>query len=150
MKNIKTTSWLTDKFTQAEITEMKIRATIAAEIGFKRIELELNQKEFAKKMGVSQSMVSKWESGDYNFTIKSLAEIATKLEIEMVSPFPVKEYNFVHELAHMDISYNYAIASLLDYTEQTNRVFAFKKHNDSRNSKGNIDFKPDKLQKKAV
>ena len=42
----------------------------------------MTQKEFAKKLNVSQGMVSKWESEDYNFTIESLAQIAEKIRIE--------------------------------------------------------------------
>ena len=34
-------------------------------------------------MGVTQGMVSKWESRDYNFTIRSLNEICEKLELDL-------------------------------------------------------------------
>jgi transcriptional regulator with XRE-family HTH domain len=43
----------------------------------------MTQAEFAKYMGVSQGMVSKWESREYNFTIKSLNEICQKLNMQM-------------------------------------------------------------------
>ncbi len=43
----------------------------------------MNQKQFAEFMNVSQSMVSKWESTTYNFTIKSIISILTKLDIKM-------------------------------------------------------------------
>ena len=39
--------------------------------------------EFAGYLGVSQGMVSRWEGGDYNFSIKALSEIAEKLELEL-------------------------------------------------------------------
>ncbi|CBK75268.1 Helix-turn-helix [Butyrivibrio fibrisolvens 16/4] len=42
----------------------------------------MTQKEFADFMGVTQGMVSKWESREYNFTIKSLNEICAKLGLE--------------------------------------------------------------------
>ena len=41
----------------------------------------MTQSEFAEYIGVSQGMVSKWESREYNFTIKSLNEICVKLDI---------------------------------------------------------------------
>ena len=41
------------------------------------------QIEFAEYMGVTQGMVSKWESREYNFTIKSLNEICEKLDLEL-------------------------------------------------------------------
>ena len=62
-----------------------IRGAIAATIINKRHELGLTQKDFAKKCGVSQGMVSKWESAEYNFTIATLSELMSMLEI----PFDV-------------------------------------------------------------
>ena len=43
----------------------------------------MTQKEFADYMGVTQGMVSKWESREYNFTIKSLNEICQKLGLSL-------------------------------------------------------------------
>lgn len=60
----------------AEINAIRIKAVVAAVILKKRISLGMNQKEFASYMGVSQGMISKWESGNYNFTIDSLCEIS--------------------------------------------------------------------------
>ena len=42
----------------------------------------MNQKQFASFMGVSQAMISKWESGEYNFTINTLNEICDKLGLD--------------------------------------------------------------------
>ena len=42
----------------------------------------MNQSEFAKYMGVSQSMISKWESGEYNFSCESIAQL-DKIGIEL-------------------------------------------------------------------
>ena len=39
----------------------------------------LTQKELAEKLGMTQAMISKLESGDYNPTVKMLFEIAQKL-----------------------------------------------------------------------
>lgn len=47
----------------------------------KRLEMKKSQKEFAKLLDVSQAMISKYESGDYNFTIKQLCIIAEKLNL---------------------------------------------------------------------
>lgn len=67
----------------SEITAADHLAHISAMIEMWRVDHGMTQKEFAEKMGVSQAMVSKWESGDYNFTIKTLAEISTSLQITM-------------------------------------------------------------------
>lgn len=58
--------------------------------------MNMTQKEFAEYMDVSQGMVSKWESREYNFTIKSLNEICEKLQLCVsldIQPLTVaKEY----------------------------------------------------------
>ncbi|SEQ11774.1 Helix-turn-helix [Lachnospiraceae bacterium NE2001] len=48
-----------------------------------RLMNEMSQKELAEKLGVSQAMVSKLESGEYNPTIKKLCELFQKLDLEM-------------------------------------------------------------------
>ncbi len=67
----------------SDINSSKILGSISASIVKKRVELNMTQKEFAVYVGVSQGMVSKWEGGDYNFSIKSLVEIAEKLDMEL-------------------------------------------------------------------
>ena len=44
---------------------------------------EQTEKEFADYMGVTQGMVSKWESREYNFTIKTLNDICEKLNLTL-------------------------------------------------------------------
>lgn len=45
-----------------------------------RVNNNLTQKDLAEKLGITQAMVSKLESGDYNPTVKMLFEIAQKLD----------------------------------------------------------------------
>ena len=47
-----------------------------------RLKREKNQTDFAKDLGVSQGMLSRWESGDGNFTLKLIAEVADKLRMK--------------------------------------------------------------------
>lgn len=63
-----------------------LQAMIAAEISTRRQELNLSQKELAAKLGVSQSLVSRWEKGDVNFTISTLEAIAAALGLKLQSP----------------------------------------------------------------
>ncbi len=44
-----------------------------------RISKGWSQKQLAKVLGVTQAMVSKLESGEYNYTIEQLWKISTKL-----------------------------------------------------------------------
>ena len=65
--------------TKADLYSSKVMADISVALIHKRLSLNMSQKEFAKLMGVSQGMISKWESGAYNFTVNAIAEIAEKI-----------------------------------------------------------------------
>jgi len=47
-----------------------------------RLKYDLSQKKLAEKLGVTQPMVAKLESGDYNYTIEQLWKIANKLRFK--------------------------------------------------------------------
>jgi transcriptional regulator with XRE-family HTH domain len=47
-----------------------------------RLENGLSQKALAEVLGVTQGMVSKWESCEYNFTIDQVCKIAVKLNVK--------------------------------------------------------------------
>lgn len=47
-----------------------------------RLKHKMSQKKLAEKLGVSQPMIVKLESGDYNYTIEQLWKIANKLQFE--------------------------------------------------------------------
>ena len=92
----KETTWVTESLSEAEIKSTIELAKISAKIEKCRQEMNMTQKEFAEYMDVSQGMVSKWESREYNFTIKSLYEICEKLQLCVsldIQPLTVaKEY----------------------------------------------------------
>ena len=67
--------------------------SISKKIEEKRLSMDMSQAEFAKYMNVCQSMVSKWESGSYNFTIKSLREICHRLDLDLNLNIYNKENN---------------------------------------------------------
>ena len=75
----KKTNWLSQGISEAEVKTTIELAKISAKIERCRLDLGMTQKEFADYMGVTQGMVSKWESREYNFTIRSLNEISEKL-----------------------------------------------------------------------
>ena len=78
---------MSQTLSSSDVVASKQLAKISAIITSSRIEKGMNQKQFAEFAGVSQSMVSKWESGDCNFTLQSLVHIAAKLDIPMQPPF---------------------------------------------------------------
>lgn len=79
----KKTSWVSEGFSEVEVKTVVELAKISARIERCRIEMGLTQQEFAEYMGVTQGMVSKWESREYNFTIKTLNEICQKIDLEL-------------------------------------------------------------------
>lgn len=97
--NAKKTSWVVDGLTEVEVKSIIELSRISAQVEKCRLELDMTQKEFANYMGVTQGMVSKWESRDYNFTIKSLNEICHKLgmtlEVNVEKNNLKREYNII-------------------------------------------------------
>lgn len=97
--NAKKTSWIADGLTETEVKSIIELSRISAQIEKSRLELGMTQKEFADYMGVTQGMVSKWESREYNFTIKSLNEICHKLgmtvEVNVEKINVAREYNVI-------------------------------------------------------
>jgi len=81
--NAKTVDFF-NELTQEEKAEAELKASIAMAIHDKRIAMKMNQQEFAEMNQVSQTMVSKWESGEYNFTISNLSKILTALGIKIM------------------------------------------------------------------
>ena len=79
--NAKKTSWISEGISEVEIKTTVELARISAKIERCRLDLGMTQIEFARFMGVTQGMVSKWESRDYNFTVRSLNEICQKLDL---------------------------------------------------------------------
>lgn len=90
------------KMTPEEEIEMRyydILGDISVALVNYRSKHNLNQKQLSERLGVAQSMVSKYESGDYNISIKALNDLCGKLgfslEIklnaieESVEPFPI-------------------------------------------------------------
>lgn len=74
---------LTAEMTDDEVVVADVLSDIAVEIVKYRIEHGLDQKDMANLLHVSQPMISKYESGTYNFTIKSLFVIANKLGLNV-------------------------------------------------------------------
>ena len=66
-----------------EIVASTIKAHIATQITEWRISHKMSQRDLAEFCGVQQSTISKWENGDFNFTIEKLAEIACKLDLDL-------------------------------------------------------------------
>lgn len=56
-----------------------LQASIAIYVHNRRLALGMTQSEFAKALNVTQAAVSKWESGECNFTLSALAKLFSKI-----------------------------------------------------------------------
>ena len=73
---------LSQSLSTAKLKTAFVSSQISARITQERISRKMTQKEFADFLGVSQPMISKWEAGDYNFTISAISEIFEKLGLD--------------------------------------------------------------------
>ena len=86
-----------------DILAAEVLAKISATIFKARIDRGLTQKEFASLLGVSQSMISKWESEDYNFSVEALSNICDKLDWDMsveMKPRSSNSFRKINSLAN--------------------------------------------------
>lgn len=65
--------------TKLELELEKLLIDIACKFINYRAQHNLTQKDLAKKLKITQAMISKLESGDYNPTVKMLYDISHKL-----------------------------------------------------------------------
>ncbi|MBD5548187.1 MAG: helix-turn-helix transcriptional regulator [Lachnospiraceae bacterium] len=111
--------------TIADINASRILGNISASIVKKRVELHMTQKEFAAHMSVSQGMVSKWEGGDYNFSIKTLADIVEKLDMELTVNLDLHKRDLqVRRIKDTDISY--VVSEQKKFISKASRVNGYK------------------------
>ena len=82
----KDNAWLSDNLTSEESITAKYIAQIAATIQRQRKAKGYTQQELASMLGVSQVMVSRWENGEENFTIATLARISKALGMPLYNP----------------------------------------------------------------
>ncbi|WP_249029449.1 helix-turn-helix domain-containing protein [Tannockella kyphosi] len=81
MKNVDDVLALFEDYVDdADIMKYNLIIEVTHKIMEERISQNMSQKEFAEKLGISQSMISKIESEQYNFTLEMLAKIFTKLD----------------------------------------------------------------------
>ncbi|WP_298016726.1 helix-turn-helix transcriptional regulator [uncultured Dysosmobacter sp.] len=80
-------SALTESISDADLLLSAIQGELAATITSARIAKGMSQKDLATALDVTQALVSRWETGDVNFTLKTLVNIALKLGIKMRSPY---------------------------------------------------------------
>ena len=85
--------FISNYISKSDIYAASVISKVSAFIINYRYKTGMTQKEFAKFMGVTQGMISKWESAEYNFSVESIAQIAEKLGVTVDITFtPEQEY----------------------------------------------------------
>ena len=75
--------WLFEGISKEELELDKLLSDISIAIIKERYALDMNQKDFASHLGISQPMVSKLESLEYNPSVKTLFQICKKLNLKL-------------------------------------------------------------------
>jgi len=74
---------------QVVMTEVDLSFAIADEIYALMQERGLTKKQFAEALGKKPSEVTKWLSGQHNFTIRTLAMLSSFFGVQLICPGPV-------------------------------------------------------------
>ena len=72
-----------DTLAPEDVLCAKVMSQASKAIIRERMNLQMNQKEFAAHIHATQSLVSRWERGDYNFSLKKLSSIAAALDMDI-------------------------------------------------------------------
>lgn len=81
---------------QEIITEIDLSYAIANEIEMRMHKLGLTKKQFADALGKKPSEVTKWLSGQHNFTIRTLAMLSCFFGHPLIQTCP-RKYTFNEE-----------------------------------------------------
>lgn len=82
---------LTKDMSVVDMAQTALHIEISRTIRNARKQKGLSQKDLAEKMGVKQSLVSRWESSECNYTIDTLVEIADALGLSVRCPLTFNE-----------------------------------------------------------
>ena len=104
--NAKKSNWVSEGISKSEVKTIVELAKISAQIERCRLDMGMTQQKFAEYMGVTQAMVSKWESREYNFTIRTLNEICQKTNLKLFvsldKPCVKSDYNIEPSFENID------------------------------------------------
>lgn len=98
-----------DDISKREMEAEDLLVDIACEFINYRAKNKLSQKELAEKLQMTQAMVSKLESGEYNPTVKMLFEISKKLSWTFSVRFESGAEDYMYQFEQTE-----PIASMMD------------------------------------
>lgn len=74
-------NYMSQHLSQSDVYAAEAVAMVTATLINCRKARNMTQRQFAKVLGINQTMMIKWESGEYNFSIADIALIAAKLDM---------------------------------------------------------------------
>ena len=110
-----------DSLKPEDVLTSKLISQISSAITEERLKRGLNQSEFAQLIHVSQPLVSRWEHGEYNFSLKKLAEIAVKLNLDVSIDFSQNASSLSNS---RDFDLSDTKAKIIAFTPRQETVFA--------------------------
>lgn len=81
--NIETSDWITNGVPEDRLKFEKYSCSIGARLYRERIKRKMTVKEFAELLQVSKHRIKRWESYGYNFSLKEIAYIFSKLNLQI-------------------------------------------------------------------
>ena len=111
---------LESELEDSDINYSDLSTMVSLKITESRLNMHMSQKEFAEYLGVSQSMVSRWESETYNFTLRTICEILDKLDIKVSLLFSHKHPNYTEQTFKSSVSTQF---DPVEYQTFINRTF---------------------------
>ena len=104
---------MSEQISESDLIAAEQLAKISAQIVVSRIERDMTQNEFAQFMGVSQGMVSKWESEDYNFTVEALSKICQKLNLDLEINLKKRNSKFLQKNARIENQWKFNLGETM-------------------------------------
>jgi len=83
------------------LAKTRNRMMVAAKIADTIHSCNMNQKQFAQKMGKTESEVSEWLSGDRNFTLDTLTEIEYALNVSLLDT-DTSQYTYAEKVEKVE------------------------------------------------
>lgn len=86
-----------DPKSRASQARARLEVRLAVEIARARERCDMTQKQLAKALGTTQSVISRIENGDQNMTLETLGRLAEALGLELV-PLLIRRRRLVPKL----------------------------------------------------
>lgn len=99
-------------FNEIQSSRIKKSLLLARKIEAAMRQKQYNRQQFAAIMGVQPSIVTRWLSGNHNFTVETLFEIEENLDVQLIA---------IERPANLEMNYRMVVGS--EPIQHTNSLF---------------------------